>query len=177
MNLRWRHLPLIFIGGAIGSTLGWLVSLLFRPGLFPGIDSSLGLPAAGILFGGIAGAGLSVIRIVFRAARDPRSSPPAYFIRLHGMGSTLIGHADPHPDGSYVATEWFTMYYVPILPVCRYRVTKDEARSTPFSASYAIHEKFPVCWKDAAPVYGILLLALLGLTSFLYFLFQNAKVS
>ena len=42
---------------------------------------------------------------------------------LNGVGFTLYGHADPDPQtGSYVATHYFVILLVPILPIGRYRV-------------------------------------------------------
>jgi len=119
---------------------GWLLSLLVKPGVFPAADSTIGLPATGILFGGIVGVGLSALVVVFRAARDPKAGPPSYFMRLHGMGSTLIGRSDPRQDGSYVTTEWFTFSYIPIFPVCRYRVTEQQTTSLCFRHIYDSRE-------------------------------------
>lgn len=172
MNLQWKHLPLIFLGGAIGSTLGWLASLLFKQSLIPEADSTISLHVTDALFGGIVAIGLTAIVIVVRAGRDPKTGPPGYFMRLHGMGSTLIGRSEPHADGSYVTTEWFTIIYVPIFPVCRYRVTEHFESSTPFSTPYTIHEKLPARLIDAARVCGLILLVLLSLAVLLFFLFR-----
>ena len=167
MNLEWKHFPLIVLGGVVGSGLGWFVSFLF-----PQIDSSVGLHGAGAVFGGIAGMGFAVVAIVAGAARDPNVGPAQYFMRINGMGSTLIGHSEPRDDGSYVTTEWFTLLWIPIFPVCRYRVTKHEEASTPFSTPYTIHEKLPVRPNDAARVYGITVLVLLGVIGFAFVLFR-----
>lgn len=109
MNLEWRHFPLIVLGGVVGSSLGWLASFLFKPGLFPQIESVVGPHGVGAVFGGIAGMGFAVVAIVARAARDPNVGPARYFMRINGMGSTLFGHSEPRDEGSYVTTEWFTL--------------------------------------------------------------------
>jgi hypothetical protein len=171
MNLEWKHLPLILLGGAIGSGLGWLAAFMFKPGILPA-GSPIGLHGAGAMFGAIAGVGFAVVAIVARAARDPSVGPARYFMRINGMGSTLIGHSEPRDDGSYVTTEWFTILWIPVFPVCRYRVTRHEEASTPFSTPFTIHEKLPVRLNYAARVYGITVLILLGIIGFAFLLFR-----
>jgi hypothetical protein len=163
MNLEWKHLPWIVLAGVVGSGLGWLLAILF-----PQIDASVGLRGAGAVFGGIAGMGFAVIVIVIRAGRDPNIGPARYFMRINGMGSTLIGRSEVSDDGSYVTTEWFTILWIPMFPVCRYRVTKHEESGTPFSTPYTIHEKLPVRLYDAARIYGITVLILLGVVGLAY---------
>lgn len=36
---------------------------------------------------------------------------------FNGIGTKLYGARDFGPDGSYVTTEWFTIFYVPIFPI------------------------------------------------------------
>ena len=162
MNLEWRHLPLIILGGAVGLGLGWLVSMLF-----PQLDSSVGVARAGVVFGGIAGTGFAVVAIVVRAGRrDPKAGQPGCFKQLNGTGFTLIGRSEQRDDGSYVTTEWFTILWVPVFPVCRYRVTNQG--SYPFYrryilTRYTIHQKLPVRLNNAARIYAITVLIVLGI--------------
>src|SRR5262245_32537732 len=121
MNLEWKHFPLIVLGVGVGAGVGWLASFMFKPGLFPVLDSSIGLSWAVPMFGGIAGLGYFTFTIIVRAGLNPNVGPARYFMRINGMGSTLIGHSEPRDDGSYVTTEWFTLVWIPIFPVCRYR--------------------------------------------------------
>jgi hypothetical protein len=163
MNLEWKHFPLVMLGGTIGAGLGWLVSFLFRPGVLPDFEPALDSHGTGAVIGGIAGLGFAVVAIVVKAGRDPNIGPASYFVQFKGMGSTLIGHSDAREDGSYVATEWFTILWIPLFPICQYRVTPHEEASTPFSTPYTIHEKLPVRFRDAARVYGITVLILCGI--------------
>lgn len=41
---------------------------------------------------------------------------------LNGIGTKLYGKTEMDPDGSYVATEWFVILYLPIFPLGSYRV-------------------------------------------------------
>jgi hypothetical protein len=162
MNLEWKHFPLLVLGGAIGCGLGWLLSFCFKSNLLPD-GAPFGTHGAVAIFGAIAGSAVAVVTIVVRAARDPNAGPARNFTRINGMGSTLIGHSDPRGDGSYVATEWFTLVWIPIFPVCRYRVTNHIELGTPFWELYTIHEKMPPRFIDAARVYGVTLLVSLVL--------------
>ena len=168
MNLEWKHVPWVVLGGLVGSGLGWLVSFLFKPSLFPQLESVVGPHGVGAVIGGIAGMGFAVVAIVARAARDPDVGPARYFMQINGMGSTLFGHSEPRDDGSYVTTEWFTLLWIPVFPVCRYRLIRHEEDSTPFSTPYTIQEKLPVRLNDAARVYGITVLILLATIGFAY---------
>src|SRR4051812_38480031 len=43
--------------------------------------------------------------------------------RLNGCGGCLYGRSDEDPQsGTYVATEWFTMFWLPVFPLGRYRI-------------------------------------------------------
>ena len=175
MNLKARHLPLILLGGLVGSVVGLLASFLFKPGMFPPLDKSVGLHVAGRLLGGIAGLGVAVLITIVKAARDPRAGPVGYFIQLKGWGSQLFGRSDVRDDGSYVATEWFTIVWIPIFPICRYRVIKDEAAVNPFNPihqEYTILEKMPLPAATAVIGYAIMTLLSLLAISFAYVIFQ-----
>ena len=82
------------------------------------------------------------------------------------MSSTLIGHSAPWDGGSYVTTEWFTILWLPIFPVCRYRVTEHPEASGPCYRLYTIHEKMPPLLPGVARVYGIMVLILLTIIGF-----------
>ncbi|MCC6822250.1 MAG: hypothetical protein IT579_16085 [Verrucomicrobia subdivision 3 bacterium] len=167
MNLQWKHLPLILLGGLVGAGLGWLGSFLFGLGGPNGLASLLGLHAVGMLFGSIGGLGFAVVTIVTRAARNPKVGPARYFMQINGTGSMLLGEAERRVDGSYVTTEWFTILFFPVFPVCRYRVTRHPG-ATPFHTLYTIHEKLPVLRQDAKRGYGIGALFLLGFLALAY---------
>jgi hypothetical protein len=59
-------------------------------------------------------------------ALTPISSAPTLYT-LNGVGFTIYGRSDYDEDSrSYVATYYFVVLFVPILPVCRYRVISVE---------------------------------------------------
>ena len=62
--------------------------------------------------------------------------------------------------------------HIPLFPICRYRVTKHEEDSTPFSTPYTIHEKIPVRLKEVARIYGIGVAILLGIIGLGYLMFR-----
>ena len=167
MNLQWKHVPLVLLGGLTGAGLGWLVSFLFGLGRPTELASLLGLHAVGVLFGSIAGLGFAVVAILTRAARNPKVGPARYFMQINGTGSMLLGEAERRADGSYLITEWFTIFFFPVFPVCRYRVTQHPG-ATPFHNLYTIHEKLPVRREDAKRGYGIGALFLLGFLALAY---------
>lgn len=50
---------------------------------------------------------------------------PSLFM-INGCGFTLYGSTNPDPaTGSHVATYYFTFVFLPILPICRYRVIQN----------------------------------------------------
>ena len=153
MNLRWRDLLSVLLGGAIGAMAGFLVSYQLKAGTLPQSEQALGLRGVGLLFGGVGGAAITLIVILFRRVHDPNAEPSRNFTAINGIGSTLVGKWEAAPDGSYVATEWFIVFFVPIFPVCRYRVTKAGR------GSYKIHAKYPPRAAEVATVYAITILA------------------
>lgn len=55
----------------------------------------------------------------------PISSAPS-LSTINGFGFTLYGSTDVDAtNGSYLATYYFTALYIPIFPICRYRVIRD----------------------------------------------------
>ncbi|MCC6822254.1 MAG: hypothetical protein IT579_16105 [Verrucomicrobia subdivision 3 bacterium] len=168
MNLEWKHVPLIFLSGLVGAGLGWLVSFLFDLRVPPDLESVVGVYGLGGFIGSLVGLAITVGLTVVRAARDQKVGPARIFMNFHGMGSIFLGRAELRADGSYVTIEWFTLFYIPVFPVCRYRVTEHAEFSTPCSTPYTIHEKLPVRLPDAAYGYGITSLILLGFLAFAY---------
>lgn len=47
-----------------------------------------------------------------------------------GIGTTLYGKRQVHPDGSYVSTKWFIIFFMPTFPICSYRVWRGETNFT-----------------------------------------------
>jgi hypothetical protein len=157
MNLKLKHVLPMLLGGVLGAAVGWWVSFLVKPGLVPDLEKAFGLQDAGLVVGGMVGVFVAPLVIIARAARDPQAEKPYHFIQLKGTGSTLIGHADPRPDGSYVAMEWFTILWIPFLPLCRHRVIENQDVSFIFHHEYRILEMLP-----PRPIeYGVTALAVL----------------
>lgn len=45
---------------------------------------------------------------------------------INGFGFMLYGSTDPDPEnGSYLSTYYFTVFFIPIFPICRYRVIRN----------------------------------------------------
>jgi len=84
----------------------------------------------------------------------PISSAPS-LSTINGIGFTLYGSTDHDPDtGSYLATYYFVFFFVPIFPICRYRVIPSG------SGGYQFLGKAPLRtfdkWHIAISVLGIL---------------------
>ena len=68
---------------------------------------------------------------------------------FNGVGTTLYGKRDPAPDGSYVATKWVVLVFVPIIPLASYRVWEGETtdRFLGSSTEYRL-ERLPLQWRQ-----------------------------
>ena len=70
---------------------------------------------------------LEVVRRNVRVYGDlePIDSAPSLYT-INGCGVTLYGNTDADPEsGSYMATYYFVLIFVPIFPICRYRVISN----------------------------------------------------
>lgn len=47
-----------------------------------------------------------------------------------GCGTTLFGMLDPRADGSYITTEWFILFCLPVIPMRSLRVNMLSSEST-----------------------------------------------
>src|SRR5262249_34196850 len=55
----------------------------------------------------------------------PLSSAPSLWT-INGIGCALYGSTEPDPEnGSYLATYYFTFLWIPLFPICRYRVIRS----------------------------------------------------
>ena len=90
------------------------------------------------------------------------------------VGTTLYGKRDVHADGSYIATKWFILFFLPIIPLGSYRVWRGETRNTSIpliSVGASTQYKMvpvPLNWKQVIGTYlfvwGILILTILELS-------------
>lgn len=63
---------------------------------------------------------------------EPIDSAPSLYT-INGCGVTLYGNTDLHKEtGSYMATYYFVFLFVPIFPICRYRVINSGGNSYRF---------------------------------------------
>jgi hypothetical protein len=62
---------------------------------------------------------------LFHSWLKPISSAPGMGT-VNGIGFTLYGCSDMEPTtGSYMTTYYFGFFFIPIFPICRYRVTRN----------------------------------------------------
>ena len=68
---------------------------------------------------------------------------------FNGIGTTLYGRRDPAADGSYVATKWLVVFFVPIIPLASFRVWKGETsfRFLGTNTDYRL-EPLPLQWRQ-----------------------------
>jgi hypothetical protein len=61
----------------------------------------------------------------YEANLAPISAAPS-LSTINGIGCKLYGSSDTDPStGSYLSTYYFVFFYIPIFPICRYRVTSS----------------------------------------------------
>jgi len=140
------------------------------------MEEPIGLPGIGLMFGSIVGLAVSVIAIVVKAARDPNAEVVRNFTQLNGSGSILIGRSDRADDGSYWTTEWFTLAWIPIFPVCRYRVIKHSEKSSVIlgqsHTEYSILEKASPRGSDVVKVYSVTMVVLMVISLMAFFMIR-----
>lgn len=56
---------------------------------------------------------------------------------FNGFGTTLYGKRELAADGSYIATEWFILFWLPLFPISSYRIWSK----TPIPSSFSIFIK------------------------------------
>lgn len=47
-------------------------------------------------------------------------------LTVNGWGTQLYGHTNKLSDGSYVATKWIVLFFIPIIPLKSYRIFSKE---------------------------------------------------
>lgn len=89
---------------------------------------------------------------------------------FNGVGTTLYGHRNPQPDGSYIATKWLVVLYIPFIPLASYRVWRGETsfRVLGTNTDYRL-EPLPLQWRQVLNWY----LATLFFGPFLLWLFGS----
>jgi hypothetical protein len=88
---------------------------------------------------------------------------------FNGIGTTFYGSADRRADGSYVTTEWFVLFYLPVIPIRSVRVVKEEKGSSVYVVVFSHNETklllqpAPFHWRQVLRtflgVYGTIIIA------------------
>lgn len=78
----------------------------------------------------------AAIQTAERAPRPIERAPTLF--RVNGIGVGLYGERDKLPDGSYVATHCFCIFWIPILPLSAYRVRQADSNSYQFYAKESL---------------------------------------
>jgi hypothetical protein len=90
---------------------------------------------------------------------------------INGIGTTLYGNREVDSDGSFIATKWFTIIWLSIVPLGSYRVFKGETNeagiptlSFGWSTQYRM-QSIAINWKQIIStyicVYGSILLLII----------------
>jgi hypothetical protein len=126
-----------------------------------GVDAAVGGKSSGALYGALRRARKSAKSTDVRMALDHALSKRRAFVdpivraptmyTLNGVGTRLYGSSDTAPDGTHVKTLYFTVLYVPIVPLACYLVRDAGSRSWNF------HAKVPL-----APMHRVWHLAAAG---------------
>jgi hypothetical protein len=77
---------------------------------------------------------------------------------ISGCGTNFYGWSGVRRDGSYIATEWITALYLPIIPLRSFRVRRGRGINLVVfsSRSYQIIEKLPLYWPQVFRAYFLL---------------------
>ena len=76
---------------------------------------------------------------------------------LNGCGTRYYGRRDESPDGSYVTTQWVTLFYIPLVPIASYRVlpvTGGYNYIVSRSRNFLVR-KVPLCQQQVRNVYMV----------------------
>jgi hypothetical protein len=90
---------------------------------------------------------------------------------LNGCGTRYYGRRDVQQDGSYVTTNWVSLFFVPVLPIASYRVLPIAggynyivSRSRNFLA-----RRIPLCLEQVRNVYLVSAPIMAAVAAFVYF--------
>jgi lipopolysaccharide export LptBFGC system permease protein LptF len=81
---------------------------------------------------------------------------------VNGIGTTYYGASDRQPDGSFVTTEWFILFSVPLIPLrsVRVRYRGESSRRGSTTKHYDIIDKAPLDSKHVLHAYAWALIPL-----------------
>ena len=55
---------------------------------------------------------------------------------LNGIGTMYYGHGDRLPDGTYTATKWAVLFWIPLFPLGSYRLLKMDSGLVAFPPGF-----------------------------------------
>jgi len=89
---------------------------------------------------------------------------------LNGIGTMYYGSREKGRDGSYVTTEWVTLWWIPLLPIRSFRVLEQGSSSHWFviashSSSSYLARRVPLNWAQVRNVYEVVALLVGGITA------------
>jgi hypothetical protein len=89
-----------------------------------------------------------------------------YMLRVNGCGTTLLGKKDISPaDASYTSTRWFTLFWIPLVPLGTYKVI-DEPKTFLSGTTYRLQK---TQWDTKQIIFtyitGVIILAILIIVS------------
>ena len=93
------------------------------------------------------------------APRPVRKLPSLH--RVNGIGTAFFGTRDRRPDGSYIATHCFSVFFVPLIPLGAYRVRDAGARTYSILAREQL-SGFARSWRWG--VLGLVVASVLGVS-------------
>jgi hypothetical protein len=78
---------------------------------------------------------------------------------INGCGTRYYGKREQAADGSYIATEWITFIYVPLIPIRSYRVLPvGQGKNIIVHSSQRYQTmRAPLCWAHIRNVYLVLI--------------------
>ena len=79
---------------------------------------------------------------------------------LNGTGTRLYGQRDEAPDGSYTATKWVVLLFLPLLPLGSYRVLAESSSGMEVyrNSTYSL-VALPLNWRQVMRTYAVSLFA------------------
>jgi hypothetical protein len=85
---------------------------------------------------------------------------------FNGIGTKYYGQREFLEDGSFVTTKWFVLVYIPIIPLCSFRVvpTGKSSNFLVYRSNQYLVKRVPINWRQVRNVY-IVTAAILGAIS------------
>jgi hypothetical protein len=92
---------------------------------------------------------------------------------LNGFGTTIYGKRDFWPDGSYIATKWVILFWIPLVPLRSMRLKKVGSSGIlpgwftqdRWHTQYLVYSRKPLNLNQVALIYSYVLLLIGGLSA------------